>query len=81
MGIKRNGIDYGLYLNGKHMGAYQNGVKMYPADLAAYFLAVGHNTTPFITIYRHSGDTFTKLANPAALPAGQGNGVAFFPNG
>jgi lipopolysaccharide export system protein LptC len=40
-------------------------------------MAVAHFTSPFITIYKRSGDTFTKLANPATLPASTGNGVAF----
>jgi hypothetical protein len=38
---------------------------------------VSHNNTPFITIYNRSGDTFTKLANPATLPASTSNGVAW----
>jgi hypothetical protein len=41
------------------------------------YMVVGHITTPFITIYKRSGDTFTKLANPSDLPTGTGNGVAF----
>ena len=45
------------------------------------YLAVAHNSTPFITIYKRSGDTFTKLGNPAALPAGQGNCCTFSPDG
>ena len=51
--------------------------KMAIADEA--FMAVAHDGTPFITIYKRSGDTFTKLANPATLPASNGLGVAFYP--
>jgi len=40
-------------------------------------LAVGHSDTPFVTIYNQEIDTFTKLANPATLPAGACLGVAF----
>jgi galactokinase/mevalonate kinase-like predicted kinase len=40
-------------------------------------MAVAHATSPFITIYKRSGDTFTKLSNPSDLPAGTGRGVAF----
>jgi 6-phosphogluconolactonase (cycloisomerase 2 family) len=40
-------------------------------------LAVAHGTSPFVTIYDQEIDTFTKLANPAALPTGNSNGVAF----
>ena len=44
------------------------------------YLAIAHNTSPFVTIYSRSGDTFTKLSDPAALPAGTGNGVCFYPS-
>jgi hypothetical protein len=37
--------------------------------------------SPYITIYKRSGDTFTKLANPATLPTGIGWGCAFDPTG
>ncbi len=45
------------------------------------FFAVGHATTPFVTIYERSGTTFTKLSDPATLPAGLVNDVAWSPNG
>jgi hypothetical protein len=38
---------------------------------------VAHNNSPFITIYKRDGDTFTKLANPDVLPTSTGNGTAF----
>ena len=41
------------------------------------YLAVGHYTSPHLTIYKRSGDTFTKLADPGDLPAGNGSGCAF----
>jgi WD40 repeat protein len=41
------------------------------------YLAVSNEMTPFITIYKRSGDTFTKLANPAILPIEQARGVAY----
>jgi hypothetical protein len=41
------------------------------------YLAVGHSTTPFMTIYKRSGDTFAKLADPSTLPASAGTGVSF----
>jgi len=40
-------------------------------------LAVAHASSPYVTIYSRSGDTFTKLANPATLPTGLGGGVTF----
>ena len=45
------------------------------------YLAIAHFTSPFVTIYKRSGDTFTKLANPADLPAGNGNGASFSSDG
>ena len=46
------------------------------------FIAVGHDTTPYITAYPWSSSGFgTKFANPATLPTGQGNGVAFTASG
>jgi hypothetical protein len=40
-------------------------------------MAVGHDTSPYITVYKRDGDTFTKLPNPASLPTGNGQSVAF----
>ncbi|KAA8750133.1 hypothetical protein [Paenibacillus sp. UASWS1643] len=45
------------------------------------YMAVGSNATPFLLIYKRSGDVFTKLANPSVLPGGIPNGLAFSPNG
>lgn len=45
------------------------------------FLAVGHATSPFVTIYQRTGDTFAKCADPATLPAGQVNGLDWSPDG
>lgn len=33
------------------------------------YLAVSHGTSPYITIYSRSGDTFTKVTNPSSLPS------------
>lgn len=43
-------------------------------------LAVGHYTSPYLTVYYYNGETFTKLANPATLPTGTVYGVAWHPN-
>ncbi len=45
------------------------------------FLAVVHNSSPYVTIYKQDDDTFTKLANPATLPTADGFGVAFSGDG
>lgn len=55
-----------------------NGVAFSPDGV---YLAAGHGSSPYLTIYKRDGDTFTKLTNPSALPTGQVNGVAFSPDG
>jgi hypothetical protein len=46
------------------------------------FIAVAHQTSPFITVYPWSGSGFgTKFADPGTLPASTGNSVAFTPAG
>ena len=41
------------------------------------YMAVGHNASPFIAIYKRDGDTFNKLPNPSQLPTNTAWGVAF----
>ena len=41
------------------------------------YLAVAHDTTPFISTYPWSAAFGTKYANPSTLPTGPGRGVAF----
>lgn len=44
----------------------------------AQFIAVAHNSSPYITAYPWSSSGFgAKFANPTTLPTGTGNGVAF----
>ncbi len=45
------------------------------------YMSVASYTSPYITIYKRSGDTFTKLANPASLPPSSGNSTAWSPDG
>ncbi len=45
------------------------------------YMAVVHDISPYVTIYKRSGDTFTKLANPSTLPTGLGRGCDFSTNG
>ena len=45
------------------------------------YLAVAHPTTPFITIYKRSDDTFTKVTDAATLPTSTGRGTAFSTDG
>jgi 6-phosphogluconolactonase (cycloisomerase 2 family) len=41
------------------------------------YMAVAHFSAPYISIYKRSLDTFTKLIDPSILPAGIGHGVAW----
>ena len=50
-------------------------------DPTGTYLAVAHYTSPYITIYKRSGDTFTKVADPSTLPPRTGYGCAFDPTG
>jgi predicted transcriptional regulator len=45
------------------------------------YMAIAHATTPFVTIYKRAGETFTKLTNPTTLPTGQGTGASFSSDG
>ena len=45
------------------------------------YLAVAYASSPFITIYKRSGDTFTKLADPSTLPVGIAGDCAFSSDG
>jgi hypothetical protein len=44
-------------------------------------IAHGGPTSPYITIYNRSGDTFTKLSNPATLPTGAVFNIDWSPDG
>lgn len=57
------------------------GTDFSPVTPDGEYLAVTHTTTPFVTIYEHFGDTYTKLSNPGTLPAGIGRRASFSPNG
>lgn len=64
----------------------QSGLADYEADGVSFspdenYLAVAHDDEPFVTIYKRSGDTFTKLPDPDTLPGGVGAGVSFSSNG
>jgi WD40 repeat protein len=45
------------------------------------YLAVVHDSTPYVMIYKRAEDTFTKLTNPNILPTGTGWGCDFSPDG
>jgi hypothetical protein len=45
------------------------------------YLSMAIDTSPYIVIYKRSGDTFTKLPDPGTLPAGTAFGVAWSPDG
>lgn len=47
----------------------------------AEMLAIGHSTSPFISVYQRSGGTFTKVANPVDLPPNLVYGADWSPDG
>ena len=48
----------------------------------ANYVAVGHTTTPFMSVYPYSGNGYgTKIANPGSLPAALVTSIAFSPLG
>ena len=40
------------------------------ATVKGQYLAVGHGTSPFLTVYNFKNEVLTKLPNPSTLPAG-----------
>jgi hypothetical protein len=62
----------------KWLGYYLYQSAISPGPL--YYLAVSHDTTPFVTVYPWSSLGFgAKYADPATLPTGSGQDVAFSP--
>ena len=49
--------------------------------MADALLAIAHFDSPSVTVYEQTGTTFTKLANPAALPSNTGYGASWDPSG
>jgi hypothetical protein len=47
----------------------------------AYYNAIAHDTTPFVTVYKQDGDVSTKIADPATLPTSSGYGATWTPDG
>lgn len=46
------------------------------------YVAVGHGTTPFLSVYPVSGQSYgTRLTNPGTLPPSQLNSIEFSPHG
>ena len=58
--------------------ALTNGAAFSPDGV---YLAVAVNASPYVTIYKRSGDAFVKLSNPGTLPTGAARAVAFSPDG
>ena len=45
------------------------------------YMAVGHTSAPFITIYKRIGALYSKLANPGFVPSSNAEGTAFSSDG
>ncbi len=78
--INKTGVMASLFGNPATLPAGQgNGVDVHPSNT---YVAVAHNTTPFMTIYPFTGQAFgTKLANPSTLPANNCYSIQFSPQG
>lgn len=44
------------------------------------YLATGSASSPYVVIYKHDGDTFTKVSNPSTLPTSPSQGFAWSPD-
>lgn len=56
-----------------------NCIAQHPAE---DYLAVGHATSPYVSVYGWDGAAYgSKVANPATLPAGTVNGASWAPDG
>jgi len=51
--------------------------KFFKSVSPSRYIAIAHATTPFISTYPWSAGFGAKYADPATLPTGTGNGVAF----
>lgn len=49
-------------------------------SLDGIYMVITHSVSPYISIYKRTGDTYTKLPNPAALPTGNANRASFSPD-
>ena len=63
------------------MSLFNNIFGEYALSAGGTYMSVAYEASPYITIYKRSGDTFTKLADPATLPTGVGLGVSWSPDG
>jgi hypothetical protein len=68
-------------MSGAQQGMFMN-QRSFGPPVVTEAIAIAHDTTSFVSAYPWSGSGFdTKYANPATLPAGTGDGVAFTPAG
>lgn len=74
---RRTGLSFVEVTTGSNPGTYPTGnVNALVWTLDEKYLWAGHATSPYVSIYLRSGDTFTKQTNPATLPTAQVNALA-----
>ena len=44
------------------------------------FVACGRSASPYLVLYKRTGDSFVTIANPSVLPTGQTTGISFSPD-
>lgn len=76
--FKRNGDTYTRITTNGTSGI---GPASFAGTPDGIYVAIAQNSTPWINIYKKSGDTYTKLANPTTLPGALVQGVSFSPDG
>jgi WD40 repeat protein len=77
--FKKKGLTntYDKLLNPTMPGSLPYGIDYSPDGK---FLAAAINATPYVSIYKRNGETFTLLSNPGTLPTGTARDVAFSPD-
>jgi len=48
-------------------------------DGGVWFFAAAHDTSPYISVYQNTANTYAKTGNPGTLPAGTGRAIAWAP--
>ena len=76
--FKRTGFSF-EYIGAPASYSHSVGVTDIAFSSDGVYMATVHATSPYLQISKRSGDTYTKLANPATMPAGACNGVSFNP--
>lgn len=73
---KQNGLTYDYLSSVSITGRFQCAW-----DSTGEYLAAGYGSSPYVKVYRRSGDTFTALTMPATIPTSAAYGIRFYTSG